>query len=305
MSEAPNTPKAASNLIEWSCSHERIEANQLPDLPEITVGEVFWLRCEGPPTEIENRKTVAIKNPAEKPYDLKLVRVKELTGARADLLVTSYVPGELKFEQTELTDGHVSVALKVPSLNVTSVIPKEEQNPAGFGPYLPHAFAWPLFLWIALAVLVGGVGYWAFYKLRKRAQKKRVRKELLLHQTALSPFNQFNKDIRVLQKQNLSTAESEKSIAAFVAELDQLFRQFILRHFMVPALDWTSGQTYREISRRKRLKGKPLKQLLITLRELDRARVRLNQVKEEDALQLLDMCRKLALEIQHQAGVRT
>ena len=77
----------------------------------------------------------------------------------------------------------------------------------------------------------------------------RVIEKLKKHDTALGAFNQFNKDMRLLERQSVFKKNDEWSISekqSYTEELDHIFRLYLLREFYIPALEVEFWSHYKD-----------------------------------------------------------
>lgn len=265
---------------------------------EITVGQKFQLDCEGASVALQREK-INLALPKKEKYKLRLLETKVLTENKASFVATSYFVGKNRFDEVHLTDGAQVIGLKGIEVHVKTVIdPNENPERQPYGPFAPLTVAWPLWLWLTIGAVVLVVGGFLFYKFRKSYQKKKLIQELARHGTALSPYNQFNKDMRRLSRQMPNTGTQEwpkESVQTYLKELNQLFRWYLARELIVPALQWGPGQILRDIRRNDReLYEKIRRDLIVALNEVKKALASSDKATREDCLQLTDLCRKVA-----------
>jgi hypothetical protein len=130
----------------------------------------------------------------------------------------------------------------------------QEQKP--FPSLGPYAMTWPWWYWGGMAIVILMAVLFVFLKIKKIWDRKKLVEELLSHATALTPYNQFNKDLRV-QVRNWQQIEILKKIGEvqkarkeIVESTEKIFRQYLMRELLVPALEWSDSQILSEIKRR-------------------------------------------------------
>ena len=235
------------------------------------------------------------------------------------LRVTGYLPGKHSLSQVILTDGSYRYGFEPLGLVFDSVL--ESSQARAYGPVAPQSIALPLWLWLLALGLVLGVLFPGIQKIRRRLQRRRILSELSKYSTALSPQNQFHKEVRELMgKTPLDSQLSRDQVGEFVGTLNKCFRRFLFREFQVPALEWSSKAVMKELRSRygKNLPGgnlgpgpatgtslvagkntsingginTGLDTLQLNLRELDGALARVEEVDSMGCQQLLEMSRK-------------
>ncbi len=285
-------PKDVSELPKWTC---RVDGT--PQDQQWTVGEVFYLICSGPKAEFYS-KDIQTKEEGKSPYHLKILAVKKQTESTLEMQATTYVPNPHDFQKLFLTDQKVEVVRVEPfKLPVKSVI---EGKPEPYGPMFAMKVQYPVWIWFALGGVLILAALLGLFRLNRRAQMRKVIEELKTHNTALGPFNQFNKDIRTLGRKYIfsdNTWTEEKKLN-YVEQLDEIFRMYLLREFYIPALDWGSSTVIKSLSKddKKRFShyGQSLKKFL---NELDRAKKDSDKIQVHDCKQLTQMAKNVTQDI--------
>lgn len=159
-----------------------------------------------------------------------------------------------------------------------------------FGPFKLGFPGWYYGAWI-LAALV--VVYIVWRKYRRYSVRKKLIESLAAHSTALSPFNQLNKDIRLLLRDK--GLESKENLGHFVFEMERLFRLFLVRQLTVPALDWSDREILADIKKQHRkVHTEAAGKMAGLFREYKKAHGAKEKLTRVDAEQLLEMSRKVA-----------
>ena len=181
-------------------------------------------------------------------------------------------------------------------LTVETVMKKPRKEPYGARGAL--GLKYPLWFWVALGSLVLGTLFFSLFRLHRRSKRLKVIEELKRHNTALGPYNQLNKDLRKLSRQYIFSVKQKwdrEKIERYVRNLDDIFRLYLLREFIVPALDWKTSLVMKEIRRNDRhcflAYEEPLRKYL---KELDRALQDIDKVDMEDCQQLTQIARKVS-----------
>jgi hypothetical protein len=281
--------KDLSQLPLWNC---RIDGT--PKEAQWTVGEVYAMLCEG--TSVNFLSTeLQFKNKENAEYQIRILDVEKQTENSLTLKATSYNTGQLNMDQLYIADQGVEVLKVTPlQLNVKTLIEQPEQKP--FGPIMALKMSYPSWLWMSFVGVLLISLFFTLFKLRRRTQMKKVVEELKQHNTALGSFNQFNKDIRTLSRQYVFGGKQswpvEKKIK-YVESLDQIFRMYLLREFIVPALDWNTNLILKTIAKydKKRF-DQYSEDIKSYLKELDRAKVDYEKLKDHDCKQLTQMALK-------------
>ena len=226
----------------WTCEPLELAADGAPGpvlSKPLTVGDTFLLRCSGEAVDLDSAK-LALKLPKPSEYALRLLEARSIESGAAVFVATSYQVGEHKLEGAELGDGSKSVRLDGLSFKVASVLnPQQQPPPQPFGPPAPRTLDWPVWVWIALAlaiaVLISGVSA----VIVQRIRRKRFFAELARAPIAVSPYANFNRELRqmfrahgVLDGQTWTAAQAR----AFFSELDRAFRWFAARELAAHCL---------------------------------------------------------------------
>ena len=301
---APTPPTNA----QWTCKTSAMDETGTPagDLGEITVGDKFLLTCEGPPATLK-REALSLETSKEARFALRILETKALSDSRGEFIATSWVANEFTLENPVLTDGQMRVGLGDIKLKVATVI-KPEQNPEGkpFPPWAPASLPLPMWVWAAAFVFVLAIAAAAAFKLMRRARRQRFLRRLESNRPALTPYNQFNKDLRRLVRGlplSGSGLEPQK-VRGFLEELSEALRWFLARELLVDTL---KNQKAGEILRSLRTQDRELydhlkKDMHLTLTEIDKAIGAAGGGKGapplEDLHQIAELGRKLTDKVQ-------
>ena len=301
---APPRPRVDA---EWTCKAFAMDergqaAGELKQ--SITVGTQFLLVCEGPSVVLAQTQLGLELGKTQK-YALRFLQTRSLTDVRAEFVATTWVAGQITLNNLILSDGASRVNLGNLELNVATVI-DQKVNPEGkpFPPWAPISLAWPLWAWMVIgSVLLSAVTI-VVVMIYRRVQHKRFLSLLEGHPITLTPYHQFNKDLRRLARELPSTdgAWTEEHIQDFFRELDLALRWFLARELIVPTLDRSPREVVRNVKRGNvRLFKIIRRDLGVVLSELQKARSlkRLTVsdapvISVSDAQQLLDLARVVA-----------
>jgi hypothetical protein len=262
----------------------------------ITVGQKIVLACTGDSVNLKSDQ-LRLELRKEDKYALKILETQSIESTKGVFTVTSYRVGEGEIKGVVLTDGTLRVALNNVNFKVKSVI-EPMQNPEGkaYSPSQPVGLLWPSYVWIVLASLVALVVLIIVNAIQKSAQKRKLLRELSLHGSALSPYQLLNKEMRALNRnyQSGNTWDAE-SAEKFISSLEQSFRWFLTREFVIPAHQWRPAAIVKELKRKNKVLAKQIdKDLRLTLRELDKGKAASARLTLLDANQILELCRKVA-----------
>jgi hypothetical protein len=294
-SGASSPPVPAAN-VQWSCQPKFEGA--------LTVGAKFVLACDGPPVHLD-RAHLRFELPKARAYMLRMLDSNSVGETSASLIVTSYVAGEVKFKNPVLSDGQQRVGLGDFEYKVESVITKEnnpERKP--FGPIAPEALTWPVQLWIVLAATFLLIILAIALLARRSIRRKKFLKLLAQNASALTPYNQFNKDLRKLGRYvSVPGGWTDADSAKYLADLDEAFRWFLARELIIPAIGTRPGTILREVRRHHpELYRAVKKKLYFLLSEIEKARDPKQKSSSEDAHQLTEAARKLADRVQERGA---
>lgn len=288
----------------WSCQFQPFDTNPSFPLDQWEVGRKYLLHCEG--EFVEGLKApVFLKWPDEKwKYSLKVLDLRSFDNNNVWLEVTAYKPGKFSVENIVITDGTNEIPVSLLEWNVASVLASKQQEMAQnpeeqklkyVGPF---ELALPLWYWVAwglLAFLIIGL---FVHKVRKYLERKRLIERLSRQTTALTPYNQFNKEIREHMRKYQGARRGEETkefYNHYLENLDETFRMFLVRELLVPAMDWSSSAVLREIKlRHKNIYKYTGPQIRRLLTEFDRAKRDRENATFEDCEQLREMSRRVA-----------
>ena len=294
-------PTSTSVDANWSCTANVPGVAGVASGPlekPITVGEKFVLVCEGDSANLKEDQ-LRLELPKEQKYALKILGTQSIEANKGIFTVTSYRVGQDPLSGVVLTDGTLRVALNNITFAVQSVIdPQENPENKPYAPPTPLGLAWPSWLWISIALILAAVALAIVSSLQKAAQRRRLRHELTIHGSALSPYQQLNKEFRSISRTYPLSAKSgwTPEIAdKFIVELEKSFRWFLTREFIIPAHEWRVTPIAKAIRKKDRALSRQIdKDLRLALRELVKGRAASAKLTVLDAQQLVDLCRRVA-----------
>jgi len=287
----------------WSCQITQLEDNSEIEPEEWFVGSKYQMNCQGDYAERLNQNAQIKFTDEKKTFSLRVLHVKMSDNENLSLIVTGYKAGRFKNEEMTIEDGTNGIKVSPLSWTVNSILePGKPVKP--FGPMGPIYLAlpwwyWAFFIAIALTVLV-----FIFSKVKKYIVRKRIIEKLATHNTALSPYNQYSKEMRLMIRRYTNSPKSkvdtdgERFEVGYLNNLDNTFRLFLVRQLLVPALDWKSKETVKEIKlRHKKIFEKTGVDIRQLLRELDKAKRESEKITYLDCEQMANMSRKVAEDI--------
>lgn len=210
--------------------------------PDTThVGQKYSVECSG---ELQGFNTVRNPKIVDKNYQwtpkLKLLDVKAATDANIEFVAITYVPGDNNSDDLYLFDGAETMQISGLKWEVASVLPPPgpaQQVPKPYPSYGPALMSFAWYYWLLLGIILCFLGWFFYSYLRKAKQKKALLEELRAHQTALTPFDQFFKDVRYLERDlDLDKLSNEE----FYKKLSDYFLLYLVREFEVPAQKWSN-----------------------------------------------------------------
>jgi hypothetical protein len=277
----------ATSLV-WSCQAAGTEQ-------PLTVGQEFSLSCSGESVPwITDPKLGELKldPPKDNPYALHLLKVNQLSEHDGQFTVTTYMTAEkgtVVAKGFVLTDGQHRVTLSPLELQVKSVItPEKNPERKPYGGIEPMKMVYPLWLWLAFAFLFVGLLSLFIQFFMKRRSHKQFLEELKKKSTALTPYNQFNKELRQLSRQLLSTSDSP-----WLATLRESFFMYLSREYRIPVLKWSERDVIASIEKTSVAEFQHFeKELRLAFRELEKASRSVNKLTLQDAFQLMELCRE-------------
>lgn len=251
----------------------RIEIPEVKGLEanEMSVGRHMLMICEGNWDKSFDFSLAQIKLEANNKYLVKVLKAEARSGSEFDLVLTTYVAGEVKFPEMILTDGKLEINLGQRQLQTKSVLQQpqpgqEQQKP--FGYVFPLRLQWPAlyFILAIAAVVLFLVGL--IYQLRRAARFARLIADLKQYNSSLDPDLQFYKGLRALEKQNYPLPELEKA-----------FRLYVLRTFDVPMFVLNQRQIHSFMKKRKsqfKLERQQVDKLLSEFDEIQKKKAELS-----------------------------
>jgi hypothetical protein len=253
-SEAPleGTIQPPDAVAKWECTLSQLDGGELT---ELTVGQELMFNCQGNYVDGLHRDfSLAIYDKKGKPQKYFLHRLETLSSSETDLKakVTSYRAGTFKDVPVRiLMSNGQQIEVQPPlSWSVKSVIEKPEQKP--YGAIGPIELAMPFWYWGIFLVGGGLILLFLIRVFRKRMDRKKLLEDLARHGTALSPFNQLNKDLRKVSRALSYFNEETLTVSQaheYMAEIEKEFRLFLIRELSVPALNWSNKEILKEIER--------------------------------------------------------
>ena len=269
----------------WVCSMKP----KLKAPGEMYVGDIFSLVCNGEPV-------VGLKNPKiyfleEKlNHTLKIINPVMLDPKEVTLDVVSYKPGKhnLPFY---VVDGESAFKTEGLTWEVQAYLGKKDSPKAPYGAFSPLKIALPWWYWamwitpIVLAIVL------VVLKLRKMNERKNLVDELLTHGIVLTPYQQFNKEYRKTSKDNERKKIDNKE---YLELIEEHFKSYIGREFLVPAHKWADKEVLSDIKRRhKRVFedcGQNIKRMLFEFTKIKKESI---DVRPEDCNQLAEMSQNI------------
>jgi hypothetical protein len=272
----------SQQTIHWNCNLSK-NAN-------ITVGEVLNLTCDGP-TDGVAKESLQIKdvNLSDEMTPLSLLQTTTFDSSKSEFVVTSYKTGEHQSDQIIFFDGKNKIDLSGFNWKVESVLKQDPANPPQpYGAY-PMAFiSYPLWLWIALALILAAMVGIPYLQLKRIKARRKAFADLKNLDTALNPLDAFFKSVRRMEK---ALEIEHVSPRGFADQIDTDLKIFLSRSLLFPAHIWSIRETINEIKRKYpklyRDHGDEIKKYFS---EFTKSK---SEINKKDALYLMERAQKL------------
>lgn len=247
----------------------------------LTVGDVFSIECGAEKIHF-NPKHLRAETKA--PHQLKILRTETMPDGRWKVEVVSYRVGTYTGEDLVFTDGVNKAHVNGVTFQIRSVIDPQQppKGPIGsFGGYIlwpPLFYVWAL---LALAGFFVSGSAWRWWSHRKRTK---LIEGLKKYDHRMGPQNQLHSRLRSLDRQGLL---DKNDYGAYLKEIDDILRLYVIRQFRIPALDWSDRLILKDFQKRYQFLGTELfKELNFLLREIRKLKAIENK-NRKDTEQLL------------------
>lgn len=217
---------------------------------QLTVGREFILSCEGDfPRDLQADKMQVLLAPEQK-YSLQLLGFEFRNPTTAELKVTAYRAGDIRFDDLQITDGTQTVSLGSVQYRVETVLPPPQGGTGGGGqeakqePYPalgPASLPVPPLYWALLGTVIFLVLAVIAIKIFRIVQRKNILEKLREHDAAISPLSQFHQTIRRLQRSNpvfFGVAAPKEDVQEAFDTIHKAYLLFLTRQYKVPAFEW-------------------------------------------------------------------
>ncbi len=228
---------------------------------ELTVGREFILVCEGEfPKTLQQDKLQLVLQPEQK-YTIALRGFEFRTPTEADIKVTSYTAGGVKFDNLQITDGTTTLDLGPVQYQLVSVLPPPkppsqpgEQAPKQepFGPIGPMNIQVPMIYWAFLAAFLGLIVLFLMTKIFRSIQRRKTIERLKEHDSALPPLAEFHQKFRRMQRENtvfFGGTPKPEDIPLALDETRHMLKLYITRRYKIPALEWSPRLILKDLKK--------------------------------------------------------
>lgn len=207
----------------WHC--------ELKGTEQLTVGTPFDMNCSGDLAVQWSAATPKIVLPEKaQPYSLVVLSAKKLEANSAELVVTSYRPGDIKPEYVRVMTGDAGFEASGLSFKVQSVLKQGEQAKP-YPPYGPLQLPMPIWVWIAVALLLATISSTLWIWFKRIQDRRRLAEDLGKHSSAvMTPNAQLHKDLRLLSRKLISATDA-KAAGEWNASLEQALRIYLMLEF--------------------------------------------------------------------------
>ncbi len=224
-----------------------VPVEQKYERPELTVGREFYVQCDGDFKNVRGDEPLTmVQPPPTDPFSLKILGVHKKNDQQLDLLVTSYVTGQLQIPGFTIRLGETELKSETPlSFEVVSLVQEQEQKGVQvepFGPFGPFSVNISFFFYLGIAVwaLLVLSGFVVIF-LQSRRRKWYLTQTPF--QASIKPLIEFEKVIRTFQNVN------EEKIIEQTRILNQCWRVYWTRRFAFPAMFWSERRLLNELKR--------------------------------------------------------
>jgi hypothetical protein len=263
----------------------------------LTVGQEFAVACDGDWSHffVGQSDQVEIRVDQADKYKIKLLSF-EGTSSGAHLVVTSYQAGNHDLKTVQIVNAQESRVLGDLHFQIKSVL-DPQTKPEPYGPYGPLRLSLPSWYFVVLALVLVALATAITIRVRRHLQKKGMIRELEAQGLAATPFSQFNQNMRRLRREAgfLEGREegSENEKTAFVRDLENSYRLYLGRTFLIPTLNWSDALVLKDLKKHHKpvfvLAGNEVDRLL---QEFSRAKDSAKNVQNQDLIQLFELARK-------------
>lgn len=293
MAETKETPQ---NYPEWDCQLTSLATqNKAPNtVASNTVGTLMELRCEG--ETINLVEPLKIKPAKGQEYILKLLEPLEISENHILYLATGYRAGEYQGSFRIEDSAGKSFMTSPLQVKVESVLDPSKPDQKPFGPIAPMTLDWPVWIFFTAAVVAVVLLGWFLIFFRQWNQRRTLEKNIKKFQSPLGSYHQFSKDIRLLKRSVVFSERQQwpqELVEHYLNTLEESFKLYILREYVIPATSWSSAKVFSELKRKDRRNFYKYRESLNrAFKELERAKSSIDSVTSKDCEQLTQICRK-------------
>ncbi len=273
-------------MAELNCRTELLEGKPL------TVGDRFTWACEGAVPNFDFTNVELRLEEADK-YKLKLFGVQKSEQGALLIDTTSYMVGDHTLKAVQLVDLENSILLGDLKFQVSSVQDPKEPVQEPFGPMGPQRFFPTLFFGLLVTALILFL-IPIFLGVIQRRRRRKLMETLDSKSFQYAAFPELHRELRALERQHLFLAdhrtegsEDEKKIS--FETMKSAFRVYLSRQYRIPAFNWRSAAILKALFRETNLRPEALKEVAVTLREIERAEKDSSKQTSMDLFQLLKM----------------
>ena len=280
--EVPKKPQ-------WECTLK----TEPKDNKGFTVGEIFQVDCAG--TSLQLTEPLKAVNPDPLKYSFVYLRTLKMGENEISFLATTYASQTVQHPFLHIEDaqggGFISQKIEIRS---QSVIDPQKPPQGPYGPITPLALSWPYWIFLAMIILAAVLAGWFLIFLRRHFQRKNLEKNIRKFESPLGSYHQFSKDLRLLKRGVVFSEKvswSEAQTKEYIDKLDEIYRMYILREYIVPALKWSPGQIAKHLHKKIKKEFRFFRDSFWkAFKELERAKGQNAQIKSRDCEQLTQLC---------------
>lgn len=280
--EVPKKPQ-------WECAIK----TEPKDAKGYTVGEVFQVDCSG--TSLQMTEPLKAVNPEKIKYSFVYLKTLKKSENELSFLATTYAaqPVEHPFLHIEDAQGGGFISQKI-QIRSQSVIDPQKPPQGPYGPITPIALSWPYWIFFPMAIFAAVMVGWFVIFLRRHFQRKNLEKNIRKFESPLGSYHQFSKDLRLLKRGVVFSEHnnwSESQTQSYIDKLDEIYRMYVLREYIVPAIKWSPAQIAKHLNKKFKKQFRLFKDpFWKAFKELERAKGHIQDIKPRDCEQLTQLC---------------
>jgi hypothetical protein len=239
------------------------EANcSVQNTNHLTVGAPFDVYCSATSPDLWAGITpdnAVLKTADADKYKIVLLKLDFANKDQIHLVVTSYKPGSHNLNGVQLLShdaaGDHAVTLSPIPFSVASVIDPKNPPKEPYGALGPMRLSLPFWYWLVVAGVLAVFALIVAARLWQRSKKRKLLAKMRIFETAQTPFFQFHQQVRKALRDIgfvQGDADNGEIFSSAVKNLNEAYRVYLGRTFLVPALDWNEKQILSDLKKHHR-----------------------------------------------------